>query len=356
MMKNYSFQTLQNFHCSSPRPLVLVIDDSRFMRNYMTSILEKIGCQVICGSNGLEGVKLFQEHHPQVVLIDALMPVMDGYKASSIIRHMDAGKDTLIYMITTQAETESVEKAFEVGCDDYFVKPLMDNVFSTKLKKIMNEKHTTRNHVIDQHNLEIELAEAKELQMSLLPKTFKNYHISVTSIFSPFTQVSGDFIDYWWVDHEKTLYGYVLDVTGHSIASAMQALAIRMLFCQASKSTRNICEILQYINAEMFRNNKKRTIATAIIFSIDLKEKILQYSSAGISPFYLIGKTRNTVVTAGYPLGFKKNADYRLEEISLQGIQEVVFASDGFTELIDSQNEIMGKHDDASALLIKILK
>jgi CheY-like chemotaxis protein len=342
-------------------PLVLVIDDSNFMRNSIRNVLEGIGCQVICAKDGLEGINTFQKFKPPIVLIDAIMPIMDGFTTCSTMRRMDFGKDTLIYMVTTQTEAKLVERAFDIGFDDYWVKPV-GSVFASRMKKIIQKyRAKQKTESVHENTTEVlnELVEARKLQISLLPKTMKNSYLQISHIYSPFDQVSGDFLDYWWNENAKTLHGYIFDVTGHSIASAMQVFSIKTLFSQffqCGKSCLSPSRILQFVNNEMFNVNKRKAMATAIVFIVDLEAKTLHYSSAGISPFYITTTTCNKIKTRGYPIGFKKDADYTLEHIAIENATEVIFASDGFSEMLNSTKEIREKHDDVAAILIKIIK
>lgn len=356
-MNDHQKTASQTCPCQEVLPSALVIDDSSFILTYMKNLLQEAGCHVICASNGLEGVKRFEEYKPHMVFIDALMPEMDGFSACSIIRNTDAGKKALIYMITTSSEPASVEKAFAVGCDDYFTKPINETIFIPRLKQIIRKYNYGRIPSFPrQPHLEMELSEARALQTSLLPKPIKNPYLTVDTIFSPYAEVSGDFIDYWWKEPEKKLGGYLLDVTGHSVSSAMQVFALRLLYCQASQTTRNLAQILEYMNDELFIANKRSTIATAFVFDLYVTEKKLFYASAGVSPFYLNGPHgKEAVNTAGYPLGFKKGMTYHVEQKSVKGFNEMILATDGFTELIDIRDDIHGKHDDASAILIKLI-
>lgn len=337
-------------------PVVLIIDDSKFMQGYFRSLLKGMGCQVVCASDGIEGVKLFQEHKPQIILVDAIMPIMDGFTTCTTIRNLEGGKNCLIIMVTTEKENPFIKKAFRVGVDDYFVKPINNSVFIAKIKKLYQEKCLS---IFDTeaYTYSEELKKARLHQISLLPKKFRNQYISVDKIYSPYDKVSGDYIDYWWVEKEKRLYGYILDAIGHNISSAMQVCALRSLFCQAGRSGLSLSGVLNYINFDILKNHHSQ-IATAIMFAVDFKDKQIQYASAGISPFFLnYGDGYKTVITSGYPLGHTENADYQVEFVSFTSdLKEIIFASDGFSELITRKKEITCKHDDASAIIIKNLK
>lgn len=342
-------------------PLVLVIDDSVFMRNSMRSILEGIGCRVICAKDGLEGVNMFLQFKPPFVLCDAIMPIMDGLTACATMRKMDCGKNALIYMITTETDRKLVENAFEVGFDDYWVKPIVSNVFIPRMKKIIQEYLTvitTEKVTANTTEVYSELEEARKLQLSFMPKPLENQYLQIRNIYSPYDQVSGDFIDYWWNESEQTLHGYVLDVTGHSIASAMQVFTIKTLFnqfFQCGKSCLLPNRILQFVNRLMFDGQKRKYMATALVFTLDVKEKMLHYSAAGISPIFIKSTdTYEQVKTRGHPMGYKKDNEYKLEHVSIKGATEVIFASDGFSEMFNSGKKITAKHDDVAAILIKI--
>lgn len=341
-------------------PLVLLIDDSKFMHGYMLNLVKRLGCRLLCASNGIEGVEMFEQYRPAVVLIDANMPVMDGFTACAVIRKMEGGRNALLVMITTNGDEVSVDTAFRMGVDDYFVKPIVDTVFLGQMRFLLQKKGFGNCIKTSENSMQTELSEARALQASLLPRAIKNECISVNHIYSPFDQVSGDFIDYWWNEQKEILYGYVLDATGHSIASAMQVFALRMLFCQAGKSGLPLHGILGYINFEIFKNDSqravRRAIATAILFAVDVKKKTLSYSSAGISPFFLTGNDQTTTIvrTSGYALGAKKTASYDAHTLSLEGMKEIIFASDGFSELLQNNRAVDEKNDDASAIFIKL--
>lgn len=290
-MEKWHEASKKNESCSSTTTLVLVIDDSSFIRAYMKNILEKIGFQVICAANGLEGVAFFEKFCPPIVLIDANMPIMDGFTTCKTIRQMKNGKNALLYMITTESSKHVIEKAFQVGFDEYYKKPFtIDCVFETKMKKLIKDKQIIQKLTYRKK----ELDDARLLQNMLLPKEFNNKFVSIKNIFSAYDYVSGDMLDYWWEEKDETVYGYILDSMGHSLSSAMQVSAIRMLFCQATKSGLQLNSILSYINYEIFKSSTpKRLISivtTAIIFSINCKGKILSYSAAGISPFFIMTK------------------------------------------------------------------
>ncbi len=105
-------------------PLALVVDDELSLRLSMSAALAKAGFEVIEAENGREALILFQSSRPDLVLLDVLMPEMDGFEACSAIRKLQEGKYTQILMVTGLDDTDSIERAFEVGANDFIAKPI----------------------------------------------------------------------------------------------------------------------------------------------------------------------------------------------------------------------------------------
>lgn len=105
-------------------PLALVVDDELSLRLSMSAALSKAGFEVIEAENGRDALALFELHTPDLVLLDVLMPEMDGFETCSAIRKMPEGQYVQILMVTGLDDSDSIEYAFEVGANDFVAKPL----------------------------------------------------------------------------------------------------------------------------------------------------------------------------------------------------------------------------------------
>lgn len=103
---------------------ILMVDDSAIERMKLKGYLGKRGFEIIEASHGAEGVSLFIEHMPDIVLMDVNMPVMNGYEAIRRIRAHETKMVTPILMLTADDELQSIEMAFDVGANDFFPKPI----------------------------------------------------------------------------------------------------------------------------------------------------------------------------------------------------------------------------------------
>lgn len=100
----------------------LVVEDNVNSRKLMQTVLRRDGYEVICAQNGEEALRLMEEHHVDIILLDIMMPVMDGYTFTQELR--ENGVNTPILMITAKQLPTDKHKGFLVGTDDYLTKPV----------------------------------------------------------------------------------------------------------------------------------------------------------------------------------------------------------------------------------------
>ena len=106
------------------RTKILVVDDSPTSILWQRLILEGAGFQVLSARDGLEGVRAALDQHPAVVLLDVVMPNMDGFEACRILRGHPDTKDVPVIMLTTRSEMQSISEGFASGCNEYITKPI----------------------------------------------------------------------------------------------------------------------------------------------------------------------------------------------------------------------------------------
>ncbi|WP_243831446.1 EAL domain-containing protein [Thiosulfativibrio zosterae] len=121
---------------------ILVIDDDMVTRLTLTKILQKTGYQVIQAENGQLGFSRFCEEKPALILMDVMMPVMDGYAATQAIRNYETGQATPIIMLTALEDMESIDHAFNAGATDFITKPINWGLLGQRLKYALKASKT----------------------------------------------------------------------------------------------------------------------------------------------------------------------------------------------------------------------
>lgn len=107
-----------------PSPVALIADDDIIIRMFAREALEQAGWTVEEADNGREGLDAFQRLQPDVVLLDVMMPEMDGFAACAALRQLPAGRHTPILIMTGLDDFDSITKAYEAGATDFIIKSL----------------------------------------------------------------------------------------------------------------------------------------------------------------------------------------------------------------------------------------
>jgi len=120
---------------------VLVIDDDEIVRKVLERCLKLYGFKVYLAKDGLTGFKLAQEKRPKFILLDWMMPTMDGLEALSELKHNKRTEHIPVFMLTGKGMIDDIDQAFEIGADDYITKP--SNLMELgKIVKTKWEKYT----------------------------------------------------------------------------------------------------------------------------------------------------------------------------------------------------------------------
>ncbi|MBH8560783.1 PleD family two-component system response regulator [Nostoc sp. CENA67] len=124
--------------------LVLIVDDEPFIRMQLRLSLQCEGYRTVEAQDGREALTIFQQRRPDIVLLDAIMPDMDGFDCCTQLQCLDSSKYTPILMITGLEDQESVDRAFEVGAIDYVTKPIHWPVLRQRVKRLIQQSQLQR--------------------------------------------------------------------------------------------------------------------------------------------------------------------------------------------------------------------
>jgi CheY-like chemotaxis protein len=116
---------------------ILIVDDTETMRLYEKMLLTGQGYELELAGDGVEALEKMKESLPDLVLLDIMMPKMDGIECCRRIKEDDAMKDVKVVMVTTKSEYERVKEAFAAGCDDYITKPIDKLELLSKIKELL---------------------------------------------------------------------------------------------------------------------------------------------------------------------------------------------------------------------------
>ncbi len=137
---------------------ILVVDDEQDVLEFLSYNLSKEGFEVFQAENGKTGIEIAKKVDPDIILLDVMMPEMDGIETSRALREMPQFENTIIAFLTARTEDYSQIAGFETGADDYISKPIKPRVLISRLKALLRryESKEEKNPIIEVGNLQID--------------------------------------------------------------------------------------------------------------------------------------------------------------------------------------------------------
>ena len=123
---------------------ILLVDDEKDILEFLSYNLEKEGFMVVTTNNGIRGLELAEEHKPDLIILDVMMPEMDGMEVCQRIRDIQELEEVLILFLTARSEEYSELAGFDAGADDYITKPIKPKLLISRVNAILKRKRSTK--------------------------------------------------------------------------------------------------------------------------------------------------------------------------------------------------------------------
>ena len=218
-----------------------------------------------------------------------------------------------------------------------------------------------------------DVAMAAGVQKDLLPRGFDDLLVSVDTVYEPHHLVSGDFYDFIWSEDHKRLSGFILDVSGHGVSSALQCIAVSTYFRDILNSPMSLDARLKWVNRHVLRYFTHETFAAALGFEFDFSRRTLTFATAGIYGFLTSAQALPQLVKRpGSLLGILDDPEYTEWTVPIQAGDAFYFMSDGLFDIVSLEVDLPsgqypqtirmlrdiaaspGRRDDCSAVCIRI--
>jgi phosphoserine phosphatase RsbU/P len=271
---------------ADPRKTVLLVDDAPANIQVATSIL-KDTYKIRVATNGAKALALVKDAPPpDLVLLDVMMPEMDGYEVCARLKADPGTRDIPVIFLTGQTEIEDETRGFEVGAVDYIHKP-----FSPAVVKARVHTHLVLRGIREQLaqqllTIQKELETARQIQLSILPSSIPQLPgLDIAARYIPMTSVAGDFYDFIVVD-EKHLGILVADVSGHGMPSALIASMLKIALAAETPHAADPAQVLLGLNQTLCGKFEHHFVTAAYLF-VDMLKGTLTYAGAGHPPLLL---------------------------------------------------------------------
>ena len=138
---------------STVKQKILIVDDEPDILELIEYNLKKEGYQVFLANNGQEGINIAKKVHPDLIILDIMMPKMDGIEACRLMRAIPEFKNTFMVFLTARSEEYSEIAGFNVGADDYIAKPIKPRALVSRINAIL--RRNTGTEEVSENKLEI---------------------------------------------------------------------------------------------------------------------------------------------------------------------------------------------------------
>jgi len=348
---------------------VLIADDTDSDRLILESIVKREGHSVVCARDGLEAVELFKSSAPDIVLLDALMPRLDGLGAAKQIKELAGDELVPVIFLTSLTDTDSLVKCLEAGGDDFLSKPYNRFIIQAKIKafKRMREMHVTLHRQRD----EIVLHNEHLLQEQTVAKqVFDNIAHSgcldaanVKYLLSPLAVFNGDVL-VAGIRPSGSMMVLLGDFTGHGLPAAIGAMPLATSFYGMVQKGFSLVDVLREINQKLKSILPIGVFCCACIVDMDFVKRRIKVWNGGLPDCYLYREKTGeieTVRSTHLPLGVSDDKDFRDDCVYLEmDLGDRFFMwSDGIVESRNHEGDMYGEQrlqrvferNDASAQL-----
>jgi CheY-like chemotaxis protein len=332
---------------------VLVADDNDSDRLILSTILKRQGHEVLEAANGREAVDLFTEKRPHMVLLDALMPELDGFEAARMIK-CAAGEDLVpIIFLTSLKDATSLAKCLDAGGDDFLSKPYNRVILDAKIHAFqrMIQMHQTLQNQRDQiaKNNTYMLEEQRVAKAvfdnvahsGCLDAPNVKYMLSSLSVFN------GDVL---LAAYKPSGGMHVMlgDFTGHGLPAAVGAMPMAEIFYRMTAKGFGFKDIIREINLKLKSILPIGIFCCAAFADVSYRKGSLSLWLGGLPDCYLRRNSGEIEVfkSSHVPIGVidAKSFDDSMFEVRMEQGDRIYLWSDGIHEARNVQDEMYGEH------------
>lgn len=330
---------------------ILLVDDTELNLLLLGKFISKQGHTAIVARNGIEAVEKFQSESPDLVLMDVMMPVMDGFEATAKIRAL-GGHWVPILFLTAQTGDEDHLRGIQVGGDDFIAKPINLLLLDARIKAVM--RIADMQHQILETSRQLEkYRDTNEREISLarhlidrLTQTGRLDQQRIHSFNLPAQFFSGDiFISACTPTDE--VHVLLADGTGHGLSAALSVMPVVDIFYSMSHKGFSISSIASELNRKIRYLMPTERFVAATLISFNFSDKTLQIWNGG-NPAVLFSNQDGQILRrwgSNHPaLGIfsEHEFDASTEVFGWQDSGRVFLYSDGLPEARDAQGNEFG--------------
>jgi len=316
---------------------VLVVDDSPVNIQVLVRTLDGTGHRILVATNGKSAIEIAHRTHPDLILLDVMMPEIDGFEVCRRIKSDTATQDIAVIFLSALGEVADKVAGLQLGAVDYITKPIQAEEVLARVSNHLGVRRLEREVRKNRDELEQELASAAEMQRLILPRPLPRADgIRFGAHYETSRHVGGDYYDVVRVSEDE-LGILIVDVSGHGAPSAIVMAMIRAVFHACPGSKADPAAVLQFINRQFRFMWGSSMLATALYTVVSSKSLRVRGACCGHLPPLLLrgGQVELLKFEATCPLLLMELESIPCSEFVLERGDRVLFYTDGVTECED---------------------
>lgn len=323
---------------------ILIVDDVNDTQHFLSNYLSRKGATIFSASNGREGLQLFEQQLPDIVITDIRMPELDGIAMAQAISKIK--EDIAIIFVTAYNETDLMKQSIELGAIDYLIKPINQEKLMYALQKVSkklkvrDQVRTTIDTLTDTvgqlHNEKQYLADTVSRLMG------DDQHVAIDVLRRSHDIISGDF--HCVVQHEDCIYALLADGMGHGLLAVLPALELPKQFRQLAGKGFSLSRIADELNQVLTAREFGGHFVAVTLVRVDPNEKLIEVMNCGNPEAVLVdyqGKVLQRFPSNHVAWGILKDDDFLppVQEYHYFNPVKLYICSDGLTETLESVNK-----------------
>ena len=358
---------------------LLVVDDNETNRDLLAHHLESQGHSVAQAQNGRQALEMIHKDRFDLVLLDVMMPEMNGYQVLAHMKNDISWKNIPVIMISALGEMDSVVQCIEMGAEDYLPKPFNPVLLKARINACLEKKRLRDMEQLYAKSMELELEIGQQIQCGFFPNALpKLPGWEIAAFFQAARQVAGDFYDAFLLCNGKQVGLVIADVCDKGVGSALFMVLFRSLIRVFSGQThlcKHLCEsfvaankktagdmIIQQETVDIDQTNALVAVAltndyieknhsdmgmfvTLFFGVLNPETGLLSYINAGHEPLFIVGPTgvKASLQPTGPAVGMMPDAKFKIEHIKLEPADILIGYTDGVTEARALNGELYTK-------------
>ncbi|HUN80021.1 MAG TPA: fused response regulator/phosphatase [Phycisphaerae bacterium] len=328
---------------------VLIVDDVKANVDVLVQALRE-DHKLSVALDGESALKSVEKNPPDLVLLDIMMPGIDGYEVCRRLRANLASQEIPVMFLSSLEEIKSKTMGFEVGGNDYLTKPFEMLEVKARVRSLLKAKAYSD---AVKEKIAAELAVARDIQLGILPANVSacvagtNYE--VCAVLEPAREVGGDLYEALRLDDGRILVA-VGDVSGKGIPAALFMAVTSTLVRTMARQYRSPEEILVQVNDALAMQNPRGMFVTMLCLIADPKTGVVTAANAGHPPAVLLrpGAAPSLALnTTGMVSGIMSGVEIGSETLQLEPGDCLVLYTDGVTEAFNADG---GMFEEAGLL------